>query len=275
MLLPLVIVGLALAGAFIGVGIFIEMRGHGLRPTVHTESAEFTFDGRADITMEDIQRQGDLSTEARTELVKFVERMGQSVQSHPAKALGVIETVFWAALLLPLIDNLLDPQGSTTAFWTWLITIGPHEIGHLLFMPFGELLMYLGGSIFQVLFFVLIGSYVLLLKRQVTSGIFFFMVAGHSFINISVYIRDASTRRLDLLFGLDKSHHDWWNILRRLDMLAYDGTIADIVLFIGAVVVLGTLIAGILTTWMLPRTHFGKVSRFGNRTATTPQTHKV
>jgi hypothetical protein len=165
-------------------------------------------------------------------------------------------------MLMPLLDNLLAPHTGVTAQLTWWLTIGPHELGHLLCLPFGEFITFAGGSVWQILFWLLIGLYTLLIRKHVTSGLMALMVMGHSFINMSVYIRDARTRELELLFGLDKSRHDWWNLLDRAGLLPYDHWLAGAAVVLGALIVCAVILLGLLTTWLLPRTALGRRPRF-------------
>lgn len=158
-------------------------------------------------------------------------------------------TGFWLLWLIPLVDHLLDTQHSTTANIIWALTIGPHEVGHLICMPFSELIMFLGGTIWQILFWVLLGGYTFLVRRQLALGSTMLMVAGHSFINASVYIGDAQERELPLLFGNDKSRHDWWNILGELGLLEYDDQFALTSLIIGSIIVLAIIFFNIYFLW--------------------------
>jgi hypothetical protein len=164
--------------------------------------------------------------------------------------------VLWLAFLVPLVDHLLSLQESWTSFIVWAITIGPHEMGHFLFMPFGsELLMFLGGSIWQVLFFALLGLWGLLVRKQFAGPMLMFMVVGHSFLNMSVYIADAQERDLDLILGMDASRHDWWNILGTLGLLEHDDTIAMVVRVLGVLIVLGVIGIGVWQSIRVPIWH--------------------
>jgi hypothetical protein len=126
----------------------------------------------------------------------------------------------------------------------WALTIGPHEIGHFICAPFGQLLAIAGGSIWQVLFWALLGMYAFFIRRQIRLAFLFWVVTGHSFINMSVYIADARARQMPLLFGMDASHHDWWNLLNQLGLLVW--------------MVVGV---GLFTTWLIP-VRWGRAPRF-------------
>ena len=161
----------------------------------------------------------------------------------------ILVTLFWLIWLIPLVDHLQDTRFSTTSQVVWALTIGPHEMGHVIFMPFSELIMFLGGTIWQILFWILLALWVFFVRKQPAFGSMLIMVTGHSFINASVYIADAQERALPLLFGMDGSHHDWWNILTKLNMLEYDNQIASVFLVIGVLIVLGVIFINIGYLW--------------------------
>lgn len=169
-------------------------------------------------------------------------------QNHPSP-MGYVQLILWVLLLLPLIDHLLNPYGSVTSRFIWALTIIPHEAGHLICGPFGVLLMSIGGSFWQVFLWWGIGLFYALIRRKPTLALASWMLAGHSLINVSVYIRDAQERDLPLIFGMSADHHDWWNILSRLGLLRYDNLLADMTSTLGAVVVLGCIGVGMLWSW--------------------------
>lgn len=172
---------------------------------------------------------------------------------HPSPAVASVETLFWGLMLIPLVDHLLNTPNGITAAWVWYLTIGPHELGHVVCIPFGRFLTVAGGSFWQIMFWAGLGSYTLFVYRRIGRALLMGLIAGHSFINLSVYIRDASDRNLDLLFGLDKDAHDWWNLLRWLGLLDYDYLIADSAMTLGFFVSISMICLGIFTAWILPR----------------------
>jgi hypothetical protein len=182
-------------------------------------------------------------------------------RQHPARPLAYAETAAWLLVLLSLVDHVLSYRGFTAAL-IWYLTIGPHEIGHLICLPFGQLLYIAGGSIWQVLAWVLLGVYSLLARRQISVTLFFWAVAGHSLVNLAQYIGDARARQLPLLFGQSAEHHDWYNLLNMLGLLNADKTLAVLATLVGIVTVVSVVVVGILSAWLLPRTRLGRVQRF-------------
>ncbi len=108
-----------------------------------------------------------------------------------------------------------------------------HEAGHFFFTIFGRFIMLLGGTLMQIILpSILIFHFFVHDYRLGTQVSLFWL--GHNFINISVYVADARTRRLPLLSG-NINHHDWWQMLGMLDMLSYDQIIGYI--FFGLAIV--------------------------------------
>ena len=101
-----------------------------------------------------------------------------------------------------------------------------HESGHFFFRFFGRFMMFLGGTLMQIItpgiliFYFFVNDY-----RFGTQVSLFWL--GHNLINISVYAADARARRLPLLGG-NAVEHDWWTMLGMLDLLAYDQIIGYI-----------------------------------------------
>jgi hypothetical protein len=131
--------------------------------------------------------------------------------------------------------------------WTLLdnIDLAIHEAGHIVFMPFGEFMMVLGGSLFQVLVpAVFVGYFAT--RRQWYSAFFLLLWLGQSCFNVSYYIGDARARVLPLLSG-DPTTHDWTWLLIQLDLLQHDRGIGNAVRSFGLLLFI-TAVAGCLRT---------------------------
>ena len=86
-----------------------------------------------------------------------------------------------------------------------------HEAGHVLFMPFGEFMTVLGGSLFQVLMPLIAGATMLLQQRDAFAAGLGVWWAGASLVDLSSYIHDAADPVLPLIgggTGADR-FHDW------------------------------------------------------------------
>jgi hypothetical protein len=100
-----------------------------------------------------------------------------------------------------------------------------HEAGHLL-TPFGYFAVILGGTLWQ-LFVPLIFVVYFFLEKQFYSAALLLFLVGFSFVDASVYVRDAQERLLPLITN-DIMTHDWWQLLRMMDLLAYDDVLANL-----------------------------------------------
>jgi hypothetical protein len=123
-----------------------------------------------------------------------------------------------------------------------------HEAGHVIFSPFGRYMMYLGGSLFQVLLPLIFMFAFLLANRDAFAAAVCLWWAGQSLMDLAPYIADARVLRLPLLgggTGADSpGRHDWANLLRPIGMLQQDTRIAAIVDAIGSGLIILALIWG-------------------------------
>jgi hypothetical protein len=120
-----------------------------------------------------------------------------------------------------------------------------HEFGHILFRPFGEWMMFLGGSLFQCILPLIPGVYFLLWRRQPFSAAICLWWCGQNFIDVAPYIGDATDMALPLtgewndeIASFRAYRHDWHNILEPLGCLPYDHTIGHLAKIIGSAVML-------------------------------------
>jgi len=122
------------------------------------------------------------------------------------KAVGVLLLIAvwgWFALV----------KSDQTPIFVYL-NIAVHEIGHVLFQPFGELTMLIMGSGFEVLFPFVVGAVFLLRKRDLVSTAVAWGWAASALASAATYIADADDGRLALLgvTGPDAAG-DWERIL--------------------------------------------------------------
>ena len=133
----------------------------------------------------------------------------------------------WRAILLAYLAwagfrHLRDPYyGSLFAG----ITLGVHELGHLLFAFAGRFVAIAGGSVAQLAAPAAAGA---LLWRQ--RDYFGLSVAGaweaFSLWNLATYVGDARARELPLVSLSAEPVHDWNYLLGRLGLLAWDRALA-------------------------------------------------
>ncbi len=90
-----------------------------------------------------------------------------------------------------------------------------HEFGHVFFSPFGDFMMILGGSLFQVLMPLGLLAVFVLQQRDNFAAALMLWWSGQNLVDLSPYIRDAEYRMLPLVGGHGEESHDWGNLLER------------------------------------------------------------
>ena len=111
-----------------------------------------------------------------------------------------------------------------------------HEAGHVIFSWFGEFMHVLGGSLFQVLIYVIWFVAARFCGHDAFAGALCLWLAGTSLVDVSPYINDARSLQLVLLggsTGREVEGHDWEFILTQLNLLRQDIYISRWVLSAG------------------------------------------
>lgn len=97
-----------------------------------------------------------------------------------------------------------------------------HEAGHVLFRPFGEFMMILGGSLFQLALPFGIGIAFIVKNRDNFGAAIGLWWAGVSLVDLSPYIYDALHPQLTLIgggTGANDGPHDWIYLLIKLGQI--------------------------------------------------------
>ncbi|MBC7544492.1 MAG: hypothetical protein H7338_17360 [Candidatus Sericytochromatia bacterium] len=136
--------------------------------------------------------------------------------------------------------------------WFDGLTLLIHELGHLLFQPFGEFLMVAGGSITQLAAPLLT---MFLFRRQ--GDWFGVSVAGGwlamSAFHLAVYVADAQDMSLPLVgFGSDPEH-DWHYLLAATGTLHRSATYARLLEGGATLVWLASCLSGAWLIWLIAR----------------------
>ena len=164
------------------------------------------------------------------------------------RALVWVVLVLWGAQFITM-DPATNAIGRS---FMHHVNIPFHEAGHVLFQPFGRFLHILGGSLFQVLVpLIVAGAFLARLHPfGVAVGLWW---AGQSLMDVAPYIYDARRMTLPLIgggTGRDRPWlHDWHNLLARVDMLAWDYTLAGAARWGGAAIMGLGLAWGAIALW--------------------------
>lgn len=154
-----------------------------------------------------------------------------------------VPIVIWFVVLLlqNLHDNsfALDRLGNPFS----ALDLGMHELGHIIFSPFGEFMYIAGGSLFQCIF-PLLGVLGCLQKRWYFGFALCWCWLGLNFFDVATYAADARSRLIPLSTGLaglgeqgsneayDRAH-DWYQLLSRTHHLESDQAIAHVLRIAG------------------------------------------
>jgi hypothetical protein len=120
------------------------------------------------------------------------------------------------------------------------ITLGIHELGHILFSFDGTFLMIAGGTLCQLA--APLAAAVVFFRQQDYFGTAFAgaWLAFSSF-NVATYVADARDQKLPLLGLSSDPIHDWNYMLGRLHLLPYDTTIARFIRISGFLLLAASL----------------------------------
>ena len=134
-----------------------------------------------------------------------------------------------------------------------------HEAGHILFMPFGDFVTVLGGSVMQLLIPLVVVLAFLIQNRDPFGASVGVWWLGQSAKDLAPYINDARAQALPLLGGVTgrdvPGYHDWHNLLSRVGMLAWDTAIARAVDLAGTLLMIAAISWGGLILWREYRQH--------------------
>lgn len=161
--------------------------------------------------------------------------------------------MWWPRLLLMfllfhlLVCHIKDPLSSDIFKG---INLGFHEMGHVVFNPFGQFIGVAGGSLFQCMVPLL--STIMFYRQRDYFGIAFcFAWLSTNLFDVATYAADASAMELPLVTpfkGDGETIHDWNFILENLHMLQYDQQIA---FALRALAVLSMLFFFALGGWLI------------------------
>ena len=126
-------------------------------------------------------------------------------------------------------------EGEINGNFMHLIVLTIHEAGHIIFIPFGELMSVAGGSIFQVFFPFAIGVAFFLKNRDPFGTAVCLWWAGMSLIDVAPYIYDALHPQMILLTGTtgEDGPHDWIYLFEKLGGLQHSQLYGRAVQIIG------------------------------------------
>jgi len=121
-----------------------------------------------------------------------------------------------------------------------------HEAGHVIFRPFGEFMMILGGTLGQLLMPALLAGVLLVKNRDPYGASIGSWLLGVSFLDVAPYMYDALQPQLMLLSGTtgEEGGHDWIYLLNATGLLKQAHGLGSLTHKLGALVILLSLAWG-------------------------------
>ncbi len=188
----------------------------------------------------------------------------------------VKENIKWITIPFQPLDNM----GATTfygrflallilAVWSWFlfsydyrdgeigtsfmhdILLPIHEAGHVFFRPFGEFMMILGGSLFQLLLPLGITFAFIAINRDNFGGAISLWWTGVSLLDLSPYVYDALQPQLTLIGGRTGAEgpHDWIYLLTSIGQLGNSQHWGSVLHTSGGLLMVLTLIWAVILLW--------------------------
>ncbi len=173
----------------------------------------------------------------------------------PARFYGRMFTyaffVIWGCrfIFAPMTD-------ASNSFMHW-INLPMHEAGHIIFIPLGDFMRVLGGTLMQLLMPTIALCALLIQNRDPFGASIATWWLGQNFMDIAPYINDARAGELMLLGGVTgkdaPGYHDWENMLGTLGLLEYDHMLAYLSYYAGVVMMLASFVWGAYVLYLQSR----------------------
>ena len=162
------------------------------------------------------------------ESLKQVKDWFQGILETPWEPIGNAALISASAGFLALFLA----AGTSDDGWTPFvdgINLAFHEVGHPIFMAFGDTMHILGGTLGQLMVPFIVGVSFWTKRNSLgvsVAGVWFFQ----NFLNIARYMADARAQLLPLVGG---SEHDWMELFVKWSCLSQDTAIAAKVRLLG------------------------------------------
>jgi hypothetical protein len=164
---------------------------------------------------------------------------------------------WWARV--PVLAWMLWVLGNHLADWQYVgivggINLGIHELGHVIFRPFGQFIEIAGGSLTQCLAPVAAAA-VLWRQRDWFGLAFCWAWLATNLFSVATYVADARSQQLHLVSpgsgSQDEIIHDWNFLLGQLGLLEWDGALAALLRLAAVVAALVGIGAGSWLAWRM------------------------
>lgn len=158
--------------------------------------------------------------------------------------------VFLARWGIRLISLSIDDGEINSSFLHGPLLVF-HEAGHVIFRPFGEFVMMLGGTLGQLLVPAILSAALLLKNRDPFGSSIGLWLMGVSLLDVAPYIYDAFHPKLVLLTGTtgEDGPHDWIYIFDAIGLRNQAQALGTLVHAMGAATIMIALVWGAVVLW--------------------------
>lgn len=143
-----------------------------------------------------------------------------------------------------------DPSYSSV--WSG-ITLGIHELGHVLFSVFGEFMAMAGGSLAQIAA-PIVAAVLLARQRDYFGAAVCAAWLSFSLCGLATYVADARTQEMPLVSLSGEAEHDWTYLLFHTGLLRQDERMARAMRGVAGLVLIAALAAGAHLCVVMART---------------------
>jgi len=187
----------------------------------------------------------------------LVDRV-QAVLLHVPEKVPPLHLYLRAALLAGLIFygiRLAAMDVASAEIYTSLMhapMVPIHEFGHILFRPFGEFMMNLGGALFQAGLPLVFAGIFLARNRDPFAAAVMLWWSAVAIIDTAPYVYDAQQPQLVLLTGRtgDTGSHDFVDVLGDLGLLQRARAVGYVVHAFGVLTLLASFAWAAAMVWM-------------------------
>lgn len=188
----------------------------------------------APVVMEEVSPEDDLAESIATQ------------KPDPLTWYGRVAVLLFVAIWGFRLAAMDYRDGEINGSFMHNIVLPIHEAGHIFFIPLGEFMTILGGSLFQVALPLGIGAAFLWRQRDAFGAAICLWWAGASVVDLAPYIWDSINPQLIMLGGHtgEDGPHDWIYLLERLGAMKQAHTLGSAGHHLGALMMLAGVIWG-------------------------------
>ena len=167
---------------------------------------------------------------------------------HVYARAALLAALFWYGWKLAMMDI---PSWAMASSLIHLPMVPIHEFGHLLFRPFGEFMMLLGGSLFQVTLPLIFAGVFLWKNEDPFAASVMLWWSAIAVMDVAPYVYDAQNPQHVLLTGRtgETGAHDFIDVLGDLGLLARAQTVGYVVHRFGIAMLIAALAWGAYIVW--------------------------